>query len=515
MKTKAKDGSKRVGLWIRVSTEQQAKTDSPEHHEARGRAYADFRQWKVVEVYHLEGTSGKSVIEHPEALRMFQDIKRGHITGLIFSKLARLGRNTKELLTIADRFQEHNADLISLEESIDTSSPSGRFFFTLLSAMAEWERSEIGSRVAASIPIRAKLGKQTGGVAPFGYKWVNNHIEIDEKEAPVRKLAHELFIKHKRKKTVARLLNEQGYRMRKGGKFTDTTLDRLLRDPVVKGLRRANYTTQIGSNGWKHKPEDQWVFVDAPAIISKELWDSCQQVLDEITGSRKKVGRLGVHLFSTVTYCTCGMKMYMRTNSPKYVCTSCKNKIDPDDLEAIFHSRLENFQFSDADIQNHLSKQRSILNEKKHLLETQKEECQKLKTKIDGAFDLFHSGQLKKESFSDYHTPLYESLKQKEETILNLQKEIDMLGIQVFDDDQVLEDTRNLYNMWGSFSKEDKKTIINTIVSSIIVDKEEVTINLSHLPSIMNEPNNKNKNGTHTPLESIKLSNASLEIWRH
>ena len=69
----------------------------------------------------LAGVSGKTVMENAEAKRMIADMKRGHITGLIFSKLARLARNTKELLEFADFFRQHNVDMISLQEKIDTS----------------------------------------------------------------------------------------------------------------------------------------------------------------------------------------------------------------------------------------------------------------------------------------------------------------------------------------------------------------------------------------------------------
>jgi site-specific DNA recombinase len=89
---------KNVAIWIRVSTEDQAQGESPEHHLERGKAYAAARDWTVKEVYDLAGVSGKSVKDHPEAQRMLKDIKSGHINGLIFSKLARLARNTKELL---------------------------------------------------------------------------------------------------------------------------------------------------------------------------------------------------------------------------------------------------------------------------------------------------------------------------------------------------------------------------------------------------------------------------------
>ena len=135
--------ARHVGIWVRVSTEEQARGESPQHHEERARYFAKNKGWIVAEVYHLEGVSGKSVIRHPEAQRMLGDVRSGAISALLFSKIARLARNTRELLEFWDVFEEHGADLVSLDEAIDTTTAAGKMMYTVMGTLAEWERREI------------------------------------------------------------------------------------------------------------------------------------------------------------------------------------------------------------------------------------------------------------------------------------------------------------------------------------------------------------------------------------
>lgn len=166
--------------------------------------------------------------------------------------------------------------------------------------------------------------KPIGGVAPFGYRWQNGVLVVDPEEAPVRKLIYELFLKHRRKKTVARLLNDLGYRTRSSAFFSDTTIDRLLRDTTAKGFRIVSGQS-----------------ITVEPIVSKELWERANKILDET-----KPAKQAVALFTGIVYCGCGGKMLVSSNSSKYICIDCRRKIPTDDLEEIFCSQLKGFPVS-------------------------------------------------------------------------------------------------------------------------------------------------------------------------
>ena len=480
---KPTDPAKRVGIWIRVSTEDQVKGESPEHHERRARLYAESKGWNIIEVYRLDAMSGKTVKEYPETKRMLADVKKGHITGLIFSKLARLARNTKELLEFADNFRDCDADLISLAESIDTSTPAGRLFYTMIAAMAQWEREEIAERVAASVPVRAKMGKPLGGQASFGYRWHEGKLLVDQTEAPVRKLMYELFREHGRKKTVARLLNERGYRTRNGSAFSDTTVDRLIRDPTAKGIRRANYTSSTNDKkAWKLKPESEWVLHEVEAVVSEELWNDCNAVLDTARAKGKRKTRETRHLFAGVAYCHCGKKMYVPSNTPKYVCGGCRNKIPTDDLEAIFQEELRSFFFSPEEIATHLAESDAAIIAKAELLETLEGERKKLGTEIDKLYDLYQSGMIDKHGFGGKYHPLAERQQQLDNELPALQAEIDVLKISHLSQEEIVSEARDLYSRWPTLPYEERRRIVETITERIVVGDGEVEINLFYAP---------------------------------
>jgi site-specific DNA recombinase len=476
---------KSVGIWLRVSTEDQVKGESLEHHEKRARMYCEARGWSIVETYRLDAVSGKAVIAHPEAQRMLADSKSGRIEALVFSKLARLARNTRELLEIAERLEKVGVDLISLQEAIDTSSPAGRLFFTMIAGMAQWEREEIAERVAASVPIRARLGKPLGGPAPFGYRWnKDKHIEIDPIEGPIRAQVHELFLEHKRRRTVARILNDRGYRTRNGAKFTDTTVERLLRDPIAKGMRRANYTRSSDKKkAWEYKPKADWIHTPAPALVSADLWEACNRLLDERKADPKlRPTKRAAHLFSQVSWCGCGGRMFMSSHSPKYVCRKCRSKIPADDLEAIFREQLRAYVLSPEELSGQLATMDGSLVEKQRLVESAEAEIKRVSNDIELLFDLYRAKALTRDDFSQRHRPLADRKNALDDELPRLQADLDVYKVLTLSKEELAFEAKDLTERWPDLSEEDKQSIVNNIIDRITVGTDEVEVSLIDIP---------------------------------
>jgi site-specific DNA recombinase len=354
----------------------------------------------------------------------------------------------------------------------------------MIAAMAHWERDEIASRVAASVPIRAKMGKPLGGAAPYGYAWVEQKLVIDENEAPIRKEMYELFREHRRKKTVARFLNERGYRTRNGSNFSDTTVDRLLRDSTAKGIRRTNYTVSDDTTkAWKLKPESEWVFHDVDPIVSVELWDEVNAILDGQRVAGKRQTRRVAHLFAGYAFCECGSKMYVPSNSPKYVAKCCRLKIGVKDLEDVFKAELTGFVFSPDELRTHMEQGEAEVSKLTDEVERLEKEQKKIQIEVDSLIDLYRSGMLDKEGFGPRYQKQAVQLKQIEDRLPELLAKRDVLRIALISQEEVLGGSRELVANWDNLDHSAKRSVIETILSRITVFSDDsVEIELLYSP---------------------------------
>lgn len=117
------------------------------------------------EIIFEEKISGKTK-ERPQLDKMFSQLRKGDV--VIVWKLDRLGRSLRDLIDIVMSLNERDISFISIKDSINTETATGRFTFNLFAALAEFEREIISERTKAGLQsarARGRLGGRPRGLS--------------------------------------------------------------------------------------------------------------------------------------------------------------------------------------------------------------------------------------------------------------------------------------------------------------------------------------------------------------
>jgi DNA invertase Pin-like site-specific DNA recombinase len=216
---------KTVVGYTRVSTDEQAKEGISLPAQAEKiKAFATLKDMQLVDIISDEGVSGKD-LQRPGLTKLLDLVLDGKADAIVVYKLDRLSRRTRDLLfLIEDLFKKAHIRFFSLTEQIDTETAIGKFFLTLMGAMAQMERELIAERTKATLAYKKELGEYLGHV-PYGYQVRNEKLVNNEKEQQVilemKRLKKYGFSYRK----IATLLNNQGIPTRsKGTKWYDSSV---------------------------------------------------------------------------------------------------------------------------------------------------------------------------------------------------------------------------------------------------------------------------------------------------
>jgi site-specific DNA recombinase len=216
--------TKAVG-YIRVSTADQAREGwSLGGQRKRIRAYCESRGWKLAKVYADEGVS--SGARRPAFERMVSDVLGDGISVIVALKLDRLGRSAAGLLTFYEQLEAKGVHVVTIEDSIDTSTANGRLMRTVLAAVAEWERDAIRDRTRNGVRAAMDGGKRVGQ-PPFGYAVQDGRLVEQKSEQRVLRRIQSRHEAGHSYATIARELNDDGVPAR-GGRWHATTIARTL-----------------------------------------------------------------------------------------------------------------------------------------------------------------------------------------------------------------------------------------------------------------------------------------------
>ena len=188
--------NKKAAIYIRVSTDAQREEGySIEAQKEMLTAYCISKGIKNYEYYTDGGFSGSN-LDRPELKKLISDVADGKIGCVLVYKLDRLSRSQKDTLyLIEDIFNPKNVDFISLNESMDTSTPLGRLMLGILSAFAQLERENIKERTRMGMKERIKSGLWPGGGRiPFGYDYDSKSgVLVPNRDADTVRKIYELY----------------------------------------------------------------------------------------------------------------------------------------------------------------------------------------------------------------------------------------------------------------------------------------------------------------------------------
>ena len=117
-----------------------------------------LKKYGVDMIYNEKMTGTKK--ERPELTKMIDRMTENDT--VVVESLSRLGRSTKDLIELTELFEQKGVHLVSLTESIDTSTPTGKLLFTLMSAIAQFERDTIAERTREGLRSARARGRRGG-----------------------------------------------------------------------------------------------------------------------------------------------------------------------------------------------------------------------------------------------------------------------------------------------------------------------------------------------------------------
>lgn len=454
--------NRRVGCYVRVSTENQLENYSIEEQIERLKSYCKAKDWAIYKIYTDGGYSGGN-IDRPALSQMLNDIRNNNIDMVVVYKLDRLSRSQKDTLTlIEDEFLKNNVEFVSVNENFDTSTPFGKAMIGILSVFAQLEKDQITERFTMGRIGRNKAGYYHGGAtAPTGYNYINGELVIDEYETIQVKEVYDRFISGYSVNSIQKFMHD------KYGNWNSHS-------HILNVLRNSVYIGKVKFKKQEHQGLHE-------PIIDVDIFNKVQKLLtsSEREGKKNTAQKSPFRansLLTSILFCKwCGAK-YSSCHG-FYKCYS-RSKLDKRYIEDA-NCKNHNYKIVELDkiVADEILKVKydkeyshNIFNNKEPKAQI-KDYTQRLKeidNQISKMIDLYQVGSVPIEQISSRVEAL-----QKEKNTLENAKIEDSSKVTKKDFLTFVDDFEKAYK---DGTLEEKRMIVFNIVERVIIDGENINI---------------------------------------
>lgn len=509
---------KKCYIYTRVSTAAQTEGYSLEAQEQSLRSYAEYRELQIAGSYQDAGKSGKSIKGRPAFRQMMTDVmsQKDDISFVLVFKLSRFGRNAADILKSLQTLEDYGIDLVSVEESIDSSTQGGKLTLAILSAVAEMERENITVQFMSGKMQKALEGGYTGGPVPYGYRNVDHRLMQEPAEAQIVKEIFELYLQDDMTaSSVADALNRRGYTRTKNESekipFTYDFVSRILDNPFYCGRVYYNRrTNRKNRNGKLIKPDPEDIISAKGChdpIVTEELWDQAHAKRESIARKyKKKEENQHLHLLAGIVKCPiCGKGLTGSTSRKKsidgsryyrsihyYTCRystrqnghrcSFKRGVNEEIVDGLLleiMDRLQTYQEFKTELQRAFGDQNS-LEEAEEKLQKFRQELRdaeiakdRLGDKIDGLNPLGKDYDRKYAAATEKLDLLYDRIEDLEGQIAISKERVDVIRQKTDSSASVMTFLEHFKLMYEEMTDEERKEMYGSFIDSIELFPDE------------------------------------------
>jgi site-specific DNA recombinase len=506
--------SHRIGIYVRVSTEEQAQVvdgsiDSQQH---RLKFFIEFKNgqeknWgKVVETYIDDGYSAKDT-KRPAYQRMMKDIHAGKVNLILVTDISRLSRNIADFCLLLKDLEERKAKFFSAKEQFDTSTPAGEMMIYNMINLAQFERKQTSERVSINFHSRALRGLLNNGVSMLGFEKDPTNsgklIVIKEEVAHAQKIFKE-YLKNSSIQATANFLNDNGIKPKATqnkkqrhvieGRWTVGSIRSVLTNLAYIGKREVNRMNKDEDQGYL-KPWQRYQIVDASwkGIIDEEDFYLVQKLLEEnkkMERTRLKGASPKFYLLSGIIRCgecdraLIGQTSHGKTSTHRYYghkkvvgeTIACKYaRFRADDIEEVVIQHLNEILLQAGHLDTVAENIRKTMNYQNEdsLVERDsiQKELNKIESDIESIFSLFadmgkesQGANLVKDKLEKLADKKRKLTNYKEEVMAKLEKSNDIKKAKIVIADNALA----FKNGWKKANPTTKKRLLRNLVDKLI-----------------------------------------------
>lgn len=273
----------RAVYYCRVSTDDENQATSIVNQKEESIKAIEDNHWQLVDGYVDEGRSGTTTKRREQYNRLFKDMESDKFDIIVIKSQDRLMRNTKEWYFFIDKLVQNNKRLyFYLERKF--YSPDDALITGIKAILAEDYSRSLSKNINNAHRKRQETGSNVVITSKtWGFDKINKQIVINDKEAEMVRFIYEMAAQNNGSRTIAKMLQDNGYYNHEGNKIAEQTVRRIVRNPLYKGTAVMNILHKnFETKKTERNSKDKWIYHDhiVPAIVSEELWNKANKLMD-------------------------------------------------------------------------------------------------------------------------------------------------------------------------------------------------------------------------------------------